>query len=66
MNWDSDSAAAAEELGEDPPPTEAAAAAAAAVTVEVVEEASDVEDEADGEFLSCCPDELVDRQGLGF
>lgn len=43
-----------------------AAAAAAAVTVEVVDEASDVDDEAEGEFLSCCPDDDVDRQGLGF
>lgn len=66
VNWDRDSAAAvAEELGEDTAPVPAAAAAAAAVTVEVVDEASDVDDEADGEFFSC-PDEDVDRQGLGF
>lgn len=42
-----------------------AAAAVAAVTVEVVDDANDVVDEADGEFFSC-PDDDVDRQGLGF
>lgn len=49
------------ELGEEA----AAAAAAAAVTVEVVEEASDVEEEADGECFSCS-EEDVDRHRFGF
>lgn len=70
VNWDSERAAPAEaeaeELGEDTVLAVAAAtAAAAAVTVEVVDEASDAVDEADGEFFSC-PDDDVDRQGLGF
>lgn len=65
VNCDNDRAAPAEaeELGEDT--VLAAAAAAAAVTVEVVDDANDVDDEADGEFFSC-PDDDVDRQGLGF
>lgn len=50
------------ELGEE---AAAAAAAAAAVTVEVVEEASDVEEEADGECFSCS-EEDVDRHRFGF
>lgn len=66
VNWDSDSAAATEELGEDTAVEAAAAATAAAVTVEVVDEASEVDDEADGEFFSCPEEDGVDRQGLGF
>lgn len=65
MNCDSDRAgpAGAEELGEGT--VLVAAAAAAAVTVEVVDDANDVDDEADGEFFNC-PDDEVDRHGFGF
>lgn len=67
VNCDSDRVvpAEAEEPGEDAALAAVVAAAAAAVTVEVVDEASDVDDEADGEFFNC-PDDDVDRQGLGF
>lgn len=63
LNWDRERAAAALELPVDAgefgveAAEVAAAAAAAAVTVEVVDEASDVEEDAEGEFL---------RQVLGF
>lgn len=70
VNCDSDRAAPpaeAEELGEDTVlvAEAAAAAATAAVTVEVVDDANDVDEDADGEVFSC-PEDDVDRQGLGF
>lgn len=65
LNWDSERAALIEavELGEE---AAAAAAAAAAVTVDVVDEASEVEEEADGEFFASCPEEEADRLAFGF